>query len=136
MQQGSQDGVVEVTGIHLHQHYIELDVEPADATLAAALDAFTGALNDAFVDPDLLSDLEDELDINNPGPEQDVYNGVVDLQEALVNSDPISPDDITDLFDDFEDMDSDAQEAFLNTFNDLIPDDVYDQFEALYDGGQ
>ncbi len=136
MQQGSQDGAVDVTGIHLHQHYIELDVEPADATLAAALDAFTGALNDAFVDPALLTGLADELDTDTPGPEQDVYNGVVDLQDALVNNDPISPDDITDLFDDFEDMDSAAQEAFLNTFNDLIPDDVYDQFEALYDGGQ
>ncbi len=133
MQQGSQDGTVNITKINLYEHYIELDVEPADATLAAALDAFTGALNDAFVDPNLLTDLASDLDVDTPGPEQDVYNGVVDLQEALINDDPISADEITDLFDDFEDMDTEAQEAFLTSFNDLIPTDIYDQFEALYD---
>ncbi len=133
MQDGSQVGAVEVTGIHLYEHYIELDVEPADTTLAAAFDAFTDALNDAFVSGDLLNDLAGELDIDNPGPEQDVYNDVQDLQNAIINEEPISADDITDLFDDFEQMDQESQEAFLNTFNDLIPPGVYDQFTELFE---
>jgi len=133
MQQGSQDGTVNVTAIHLYQHYIELEVEPADANLAAALNAFTGALNDAFEDPALLTGLADGLDIENPGPEQDVYNGVSDLSAAIIAGNPVDPAEITDLFDDFEDMDHDAQEAFLDTFNGLIPTDVYNQFQTLYD---
>ncbi len=133
MQDGSQEGTVNVTGISLIQDGIVLDIEPADAELAAALESFTEELNDVFQDPALLTGLADELDIDTPGPEQDVYNGVVDLQEALENEEDIDAEQVTELFDDFEQMDTEAQEAFLNTFNDLIDPTIYDEFQALYD---
>lgn len=133
MQDGSQEGTVNVTGIHLIQDAIVLDIEPADAVLAEALDAFTEELNNVMEDPALLEGLEDALDIDTPGPEQDVYNNVVDLQDALANDEPIETEDITEMFDNFEQMDTESQEAFLETFNDLIDPAVYDQFQDLYD---
>ncbi|MCK5761312.1 MAG: hypothetical protein KAH16_00285 [Candidatus Izimaplasma sp.] len=135
MQDGSQEGTVNVTGIYLIQDAIVLDIEPADAELAAALDDIMEELNNVFEDPELLTNLEEVLDTENPGPEQDVYNGVEDLQYALIHDEEITVDDVTDLFDDFEQMDSDAQEAFLNTFEDLIDPEIYDEFQALYDAG-
>ncbi|MCK5761475.1 MAG: hypothetical protein KAH16_01105 [Candidatus Izimaplasma sp.] len=133
MQDGSQAGVVNVTGISLIQDAIVLDIEPADDDLALVLTSFTNELNDVFEDPALLTGLSGVLDEDTPGPEQDVYNGVVDLQDALANEEEIQPEDIAELFSDFGDMDSDAQEDFLETFNDLVDEDIYDQFAAYFE---
>ena len=128
-----QDDTLNVTELNLEDGYIELFIEPANQELADALTAFTGAINDVFTDPSLLPDLAEDLDIVNPGPEQDVYNGVQDLQTAIDNDEDIAPEDIEELFNDFEQMDTDAQEAFLDTFNGLVPQSVYDEFQAAYD---
>lgn len=133
MQDGSQEGTVNVTGIHLIQNAIVLDIEPADAILAQALEDFQTELNSVMEDPALLTGLEEVLDVDTPGPEQDVYNNVVDLQAALAADEPIEAEDITEMFDNFEQMDSEAQEAFLDTFNDLIDPTIYEQFKNLYD---
>ncbi len=132
MQDGSQEGTVNVTGIDLIQDGIVLDIEAADAELAAVLESFTTELNNVFEDPALLTGLSDALDVETPGPEQDVYNGVVDLQAALANEEDITAEDVTELFNDFEQMDPEAQEAFINTFNNLIDPAIYDEFEAMY----
>ena len=128
-----QDDTLNVTELNLEDGYIELFIEPADQELADALNAFTGAINDVFTDPLLLPGLAEDLDIDNPGPEQDVYVGVQELQAAITNDDDIAPEEIEELFNDFEQMDTTAQEAFLDTFNDLVPQSVYDEFQASYE---
>ncbi len=137
MQDGSQEGAVNVTGISLMQDAIILDVEPADAELAAALEDFTEELNNVLEDPELLTGLEDALDIDTPGPEQDVYNDVVELQDILTDDDPntnVDAEQVTEMFENFEEMDSEAQQAFLDAFEDLIDESIYEQFENLYSG--
>ncbi len=101
----------------------------------AALDDFSEALNIVLEGDELTNGLEEVLDIDNPGPEQDVYNDIVDIQTALTDDDAetnIDAEQITDMFTSFEEMDSEAQAAFLDTFEDLIPEGIYDTFNDLY----
>ncbi len=137
MQDGSAEDVVTVNGIYLVQDAIVLDVTPAllDVELMAALDDFSEALNIVLEGDELTNGLEEVLDIDNPGPEQDVYNDIVDIQTALTDDDAetnIDAEQITDMFTSFEEMDNEAQAAFLDTFEDLIPEGIYDTFNDLY----
>jgi hypothetical protein len=138
MQEGSQEGTVTVTSISLVQDGIQLDIEPTDPELAQALEDYGTALNDAFTSPELLDDLETVLDTTNPGPEQDIYNSVVEIQDLLNDGDPAtnpSIEEITDMFNDFEALDSETQEEFINTFKDLMDPLIVAQFEELYENG-
>ena len=143
MQDGSQAGAVEVNGIDLVLGAIVLDVAPPpeQAELVAVLEVFSEAINDVLEDPELLTGLEEALDTETPGPEQDVYNDVIDLQEMLTDEDPATmPDaeDITDMFESYEEMPPESQEAFLEAFEDLINDidpSIFEDFEDLYTSG-
>ena len=76
MQDGTEDGAVEVTGILLQEGAIVLNVEATNPTLQAALDAFTGAVEDVMADPQLLTDLGGVLDTTDGGTEQALFETV------------------------------------------------------------
>lgn len=135
MQDGSQDGAVEVTGISLVQDGIALTITPTSQELIDALNDFTEAVNTVFEDPNLLTDLEAVLDTDTEGPEQDVYQAVVDIQAALTDGDDgttVSADDVESMFEDFELLDPETQEEFITTFEDLVPQEILDAFESGY----
>ena len=138
MGEGSQQDAVVVTGVQLIQDGIELIIEPGGGVaseLFVALEDFSTQLNLVLDDPALLTGLEAELDIENPGPEQDVYNDVIELQDLLGEDTPDLvevTETVTEMFDSYEDMSPESQEAFLDTFEGLIDDDIYAQFEDLY----
>lgn len=140
MQDGSAEDVVTVNGIYLVQDAIVLDVTPMllDAELMLVLDEFSDALNTVLEGDLLATGLEEALDVDNPGPEQDVYNDIVDIQTALTDGDSetnVDAEQITDMFTSFEEMDAEAQQAFLDTFEGLIPESIYDAFNASYTSG-
>lgn len=130
MQDGSVEGSITVNEIRLVQDGILLDIEPSlDPELLDALNTFTEELNNVLEDGALLIGLEDALDIDTEGPEQDAYNSVVELQEAILDPEiPLDPELITDMFENFEDMDSEAQNAFLEAFETLLGD----SFSGIY----
>lgn len=132
MQDGSEQGTVNVTGIALVEGAIVLEIEPADANLQAALDNFTGAINTVVENPQLLTDLESVLDTTTEGPEQEVFEAVQDLQETLQNEEVPTTEDVEALFDNYEQMDDEAQQAFLEAFEGLIDPNVFSGFEDLY----
>jgi hypothetical protein len=135
MQDGSTEGAIIVNEISLVQDGIVLDIEPSMYT--DLLDAFTTGLNEVLEDPALLTGLEDALDTETDGPEQDVYNGVVALQTELLDEGEVDIELVTglvtDMFENFEDMDPESQTAFLEAFEDLIGDafgDIYSSLET------
>jgi hypothetical protein len=135
MQDGSEEGTVNVTGISLVQDAIVIDIEPADAELAAALEDFGNAVESVVANPQLLTDLENVLDTTTEGPEQEVYNAVTDLQETLLNNETPDSEQVEELFDNFSEMDEESQEAFLSTFETIISEDdpdLFAEFEALF----
>jgi len=137
MNDGSADqtvGTVSVDGISLVQNGIELEVA-INSEYADIIEDFTSALQEVVGDPNLLDDLDTLLDTENEGPEQDVFNNVEELQVLLNDGDPgTNPDaeDITELFVNFENLDPATQEAFLDIFEALIPEDLLTDYEDLF----
>jgi hypothetical protein len=132
MQEGSEDGAVIVTGIALVEDAIEIAIEASDPELQAALDALSDELNTIIEGTELLEDLGTVLDTENEGPEQDVYNAIEDLQESLQNDEVPEPEEIEALFEDFQEMDSETQDAFLETFEDLFSPEVLAEWEEAF----
>ena len=132
MQDGTEDGAVEVTGILLQEGAIVLNVEATNPTLQAALDAFTGAVEDVMADPQLLTDLGGVLDTTDGGTEQALFETVEDIQTVLAGGGDVSGEQIEELFNNFEDLDSETQEDFLDAIIGLVDPSVYTDFEALF----
>jgi hypothetical protein len=133
MQDGSNQGAVVVSAIELHEGYITIFVEPADPNFNAALNNFQDAISGALADAQILDDLGTVLDPNDGGTEQAVYESVQEIQAAL--SDPIQevqPEQIEELFNNFEDLDPETQTEFLNTIVDSVDASVLDGFEDIF----
>jgi hypothetical protein len=136
MQDGSQEDTVNVTGIAIVQDAIVLEIEPADENLAQVLEDFGNALQTVVESEELLDDLEALLDTETEGPEQEVFEAVQDLQETLANNEVPDAEQVTELFDNFEDLDQETQEEFLETIGDLIDPSVLENYEDLFDQEQ
>lgn len=132
MQDGSNEGTVDVTGISIIQGAIVLEITPA-SELAQVLNDFSTALSGVVQSPELLTDLEGVLDTTTPGPEQDVYNSVQDLQTTLNGGGTPTPEEISDLFDGLEDLDEETQQEFLDTIEGLIDPSVLANYEGSFD---
>lgn len=136
MTDGTNEGVIEVTGISLIQDALVIDIQPTDTLLQEALDAFGEELEAVIQSQDLIDGLEDILDIENEGPEQDVYNSVVDLKETLLDPEKeVTPEAIEDLFDSFDELDEATQEAFLLEFENLIDPTIFEDYEDAFTTG-
>jgi hypothetical protein len=136
MQDGSQEDTVNVTGIAIVQDAIVLEIEPADAELAQVLEDFGNAIEAVVESEELLEDLENILDTTTEGPEQEVFEAVQDLQETLQDNEVPTTEQVTELFDNFEDLDQETQEEFLEAIGDLIDPDLLDDYEDLFENNQ
>lgn len=134
MSDGTNAGVVEVTGLDLVQDAIVIYMSPTSTELQDALDAFGDEIEAVIQSEEIITNLGDLLDTDNPGPEQDVYNSVVDLQDTLAAGEEVTAEDITVMFESFDDLDSETQEAFLQEFEDLFVDgDTIALFEGYFE---
>ena len=132
MQDGSTDAV-EVTGISLQENAIVLEIEAADPELQETLEAFQTALQDVIESEELVDNLEEVLDFEDGGVEEDVYNSVVALQEELADPEgEVTPEQVEDLMENFEELDPETQTEFLETIGDLIPEDLYGEFGDIF----
>lgn len=136
MNDGSVDqanGTVSVDGILLVQDGLELIIT-VNSVYADIIDDFSAALQEVIGSQELLDELENILDEDVEGPEQDIYDNVVLLQDLLNDGDSeTNPDaeQITELFENLELLDPETQAEFLEAFSNLIPDDILDQYEGL-----
>ena len=67
---------------------------------------------------------------------QDVYNDVVELQELLSGDNPaetVDPELVVGMFENFEQMETESQEAFMQTFEDLIDPAIFTTFQSYYE---
>lgn len=132
MDDGSEAGTVVVTGINLIQDAIVIDIEPADAELAAALNDLSEEISNIIEDPQFLTDLESVLDTETEGPEQEVYDAIVDLQETLTNDETPEPEQVEELFENFVEMDEETQQEFMDTIIDMVDPAIYDEYADLF----
>ncbi|QMS84890.1 hypothetical protein [Candidatus Xianfuyuplasma coldseepsis] len=127
--EGTNEGAVEVTGIALEENAIVLTVTAGQ--YQATLDAFTDALEDVVGSEELITDLGGVLDTNDP-TEGAVLSAVEDLQDTISTGGTVTGEQIEDLFTNFEDLDSETQEEFLDTIVDLIDPSVLTGFEGIF----
>ena len=132
--EGTEEATVIIDGIGLVDGAIVLNVVPADAELAAALEDISTAINDVLGDETIVTDLEAALNPDGTNEEtQDVIDAVSNIQEVL--SDPeqeVDAEDVEVLMDEFDDLSQEEQDEFLNTIVDQIDPATYDQFVALF----
>ena len=133
MQDGTEAGAVEVNGIHLQENGIVLDVVAGSTELQQTLEDFQTALNDVMEDPELLTDLEELLNTEDGGAEQGVYDSVVDLQTTLADpEEEVTPEQVEELFENFDELDPETQEDFLETIGGLIDPTLLEDYGNLF----
>jgi hypothetical protein len=128
------EGTVSVVGIEVVQDGIKLDIE-VNAVYADVIEDFATALNEVVGSTEIIDNLEVILETETEGPEQEVYDAVVELQNLLGDGDPEtnpSADLLIDMFVNFEDLDPETQEAFIGAFEELIPEGLLDEYENLF----
>lgn len=132
--EGTEEETVAINGISLVHGAIVLDVVAANAELQAALEDLQDAINTVLEDEQLITNLNDALNPDNDNEEAaEVIAALDDIQTILTDpEDEIEPEDLEVLFDEFEDLNAEEQEAFLTEIGDLIPEGVMDDFAALF----
>ncbi|MFP4286175.1 MAG: hypothetical protein ACLFRI_00640 [Candidatus Izemoplasmataceae bacterium] len=133
MEDGTNTGVVSVNEVEIVDGAIRIHIVATDANLQDVLDDFTNALQNTFEDPDLATNLETVLDITTPGPEQDTYNQVLNIQDKIDNEETITEEDVATLFENFDEMSTEAQSAFIETFEDLIDPNLLDDYTSNFE---
>ncbi len=129
---GAVEGAVSVRSVAIVAGGIRIEIEASDAQLQAILDDYANAINAVFTDPTINTALQNNLDTVNEGPEKETFEQFVLLQSKLENEEAITEDDIEALFDNFEQMSSASQEAFMNAFKDLIDPNLVDQYQSSF----
>jgi len=128
------EGTVSVEGIEVVQDGIKLDIA-VNSEYAGIIEDFTAALNDVVESTELIDNLDVILDTESEGPEQEVFDAVIELQNLLGDGDPETNPDadlLIEMFVNFEDLDSETQEEFISAFEDLIPEGLLEQYEGLF----
>ena len=133
MEDGSNAGVVSVSQVEIIDGALRIHIEATDTNLQAILDDFANALNTTFTDPSLTNTLETVLDTENPGPEQDTYNQVLNIQDKIDNEEPITEEDVALLFENFDEMSPEAQTAFIESFEGLIDPSLLDDYTTEFE---
>lgn len=137
--EGTNEQTVIIDGINLVPGAIVLNVVPANAELAAALEGISTAINDVLGDETIVTDLEAALNPDGTDVEtQEVIEAVSNIQEILTDPEQeIEAEDVEVLMDEFEDLSEEQQTAFLEEIAGNITEtesgqDIYDQFVALF----
>lgn len=128
------DGTVSVVGIDVVQDGIQLDIE-VNTMYSDLINDVTTALNDIITDPLLIDDLETILDTSVEGPEKEVFDAVIELQDLLGDGDPgTNPDAdmVMEMFENLEDLDAETQQEFISAFEDLIDPELFADYEDLF----
>jgi len=140
MQDGSQADVVTVEKIELVQGAIMLDVVPnaefLDEDLVVLLDTFSTEIITVISGDELLIDLAAAMDTTTGTPGGEVFEAIELMQTILTDGDEetnVDAELVTDLFENFELLETEEQEAFLLTFEALIDEDVLALFDQYFD---
>ena len=134
LMQDDSTNAVTVKAISLQVDAIVLDIEASDPLLQQSLVAFQTALQDVIESEELLTDLDTVLDFveGDGSTEEAVYNSVDALQTTLASDGEVTPEQVEDLMENFEDLDPATQTEFLETIGDLIPDGAYGDFGDIF----
>ncbi len=129
---GAVEGSVSVGSVEIVQGGIRINIEASDQNLQAILDDFSDALNTVFTDPNINTTLESSLNTVDDGPEKDTYDTFTNIQNKINANDPITEEDIETLFESYDQMSPESQEAFMNAFKDSIDPSLVDDFESSF----
>jgi hypothetical protein len=135
LQDGSADGAVVVAGISLQQDAIVLDVQAGDPAQQQLLEDFQQALEDVIESEELITDLTSNVTSDDPEEQEDideVIASVDDIQDTLATGDEVTEEQVEALMEDFDELDPETQQEFLETIGENIDPALYDQFGDIF----
>jgi hypothetical protein len=132
LEEGSAAGTVSIDQVEIVTEGLRVHVTATDAQLQQLLDDFGDAMNDAFTDPNLLTNLDSILDTSTEGPEQDLYNEVESIQETIDQGGTVTEEDVDAMFEYYDQLDETSQGAFMDTFGDTMDQTLLDAFSDEY----
>ncbi len=127
------DGTIVIDQLFASDGALEIDIQPADTELSAALDAFRDEVVNVIESEEFITNIGTVLDSTDP-EQAEVLDAVTSLQESLI-ADPenVDPAQIETLFNEIEDLDDATQTAFFETLMDSIDPTVFDNFTGLFE---
>lgn len=129
LQQGSTDAI-EVTGISLVDNAIELEV--TSPQYQALLDEFTDELYSVFSDPLLLDSVDNVLDNETNPDEQALLDQLTVIQDDILSDGTASTEDINEMFDLLDTLDTETQDEFIGVFESMIDQTTLDEYEDVF----
>ncbi len=133
MEDGATEDSLQVDELEIVERAIKLYIS-VEGDYETALTAFSSGIRNAFATGNIGGTLAGLLNIEDEGPEKDTVEKAQALQDKL-EDDPdaeIDEDEIKELFDSYEQMDSEAQETFMQAFEDSMDESVVEQFNDLF----
>jgi hypothetical protein len=131
LQQGASDAV-EVTGITLVDHAIELEV--SSPQYQALLDSFTDELLNVVSDPDLLDNIDAILDDETSPEEQALLDQITQVQNDLLANGTVSPEQINEMFTMLDGLDTETQTEFIGVFESMVDPGIFDDYDSTFSG--
>lgn len=128
---GTVEGNIQVSDFNVIDGAISMTII-APSNLQDVLDSYTEALKDVFVEEDIQSNLNSALNPTPGSSEEAAIQTAVAIQDKLINNEPITSEDISDLFEAFEAMDQTNQDVFLDVFESLLDPSIFEQFSENF----
>lgn len=132
MEEGTVEGNLTIDSIEIDESGIYLDLRASNPTLESVLQAFNSELLSAFESPELLGNLDEALSPEEGSPEEEVINKVQEIQDQINQDGEADPDTIEAMFDAYEQMSQENQEAFMDTIHDEMNQTIVDEFDNLF----
>ncbi len=139
LQDGAEEGAVEVNSIDLQTDAIVLGIVAGDEDLQEALESFQTELQN-IIEEGITDEIEAAVTSDDPEEQEDIDEVIENLetiQEALTSADPaeeVTPEQVEELMESFEELDPENQEAFLETIGDAIDPETLAQFGDIFGG--
>jgi len=126
---GTVEGHINITQIAVIDGAISMDVE-APGDLQDVLNNYTDAVQQVFKDDTLNETLSNNLNAEADTPEEKTIQEVTNIQNKLANDETIEPESVQALFEAYDAMPLDKQQAFINTFEAYLDPTLIEDFTS------
>ncbi len=128
---GTVEGNIQVNSFNIIDGAISMNIT-APTELQGVLDDYADAIKEVFLEEDIETSLNNNLNPTPGSSEEAAIQTALDIQNKLINDEPITSEDVQDLFDAFDAMDEANQDLFLDVFESLLDPSIFDQFSENF----
>ena len=102
-----------------------------DPQLQLIFDNYASAINDVLGNEDFINALNNALDPNNKEAEE-LINQLSEIQQKISQNEPVTPEDVNKLVQEFDDLSNEEQDAFFSAMQAFIDPSLVEDFENSF----